>query len=274
MRPLVELERFFERLFERPTARLFKTRLQPIQIQRRIERAMENERLSTGGGTMVPNRFAVHLSPMDMDAIGEIAGSLAAELADAALTFARAHRYTLADRPQIELVSDPHIRPGEVRVVARYADAQRRERRRNVAIDPADADGAFPTAGPQSIEDTGAEPSEIGSHTAIFQVPLVAAPIARLREVRPDGSSRELTVDGRALTIGRASDNALVLQDARVSRHHARLQARRGALVLTDLGSTNGSRVNGANVGEVVLGEGDRIQLGDTVLIVESVPSA
>src|SRR2546426_1345 len=73
MRPLAELERFFERLFERPTARLFKTRLQPIQIQRRIERAMENERLSTGDGTMVPNRFAVHLSPMDMGAIGEIA---------------------------------------------------------------------------------------------------------------------------------------------------------------------------------------------------------
>ena len=274
MRPLAELERFFERLFERPTARLFKTRLQPIQIQRRIERALENERLPTGDGTMVPNRFAVHLSPMDMGAIGEIAGSLAAELADAALTFARAHRYTLADRPQVELVGDPDIRPGEVRVAARYADAQRRERRRNAAIDPAGAEGAFPSAGPQTIEDPESQPSDIGSHTAIFQIPLVAAPIARLREVRPDGSSRELTVDGRALTIGRASDNALVLQDARVSRHHARLHARRGALVLTDLGSTNGSRVNGANVGEVVLGEGDQIQLGDTVLIVESVPGA
>jgi pSer/pThr/pTyr-binding forkhead associated (FHA) protein len=41
--------------------------------------------------------------------------------------------------------------------------------------------------------------------------------------------------------------------------------------VLTDLGSTNGSRVNGARVDEVVLGEGDRIELGDTVLVVESV---
>jgi hypothetical protein len=263
MRPLAELERFFERLFERPTARLFRARLQPIQIQRRIERAMENDRLSGPDGTIVPNRFAVRLSPADMTGIGEIAGSLAAELADAALTFARAHRYTLADRPQVELVSDPHIRAGEVHVAARYADPAL-ERKRRRASDKALEEGSGEGDGPSQPDPP--------SHTAVFQVPVVSGPIARLREVRPDGSSRQITLDGRPLTIGRASDNSVVLPDGRVSRHHARLQARRGALVLTDLGSTNGSRVNGVAIDEVVLGEGDRIQLGDTILIVESVP--
>ena len=61
-----------------------------------------------------------------------------------------------------------------------------------------------------------------------------------------------------ALTIGRGSDNGLVLDDARVSRHHGRLQARRGTLVYTDPGSTNGSRVNGVRVDEIALGPGDR----------------
>ena len=42
MPPLTAVERFFERLFERPSARLFRARLQPIQIQHRIERAMES----------------------------------------------------------------------------------------------------------------------------------------------------------------------------------------------------------------------------------------
>ena len=42
MPPLAAIERFFERLFERPSARLFRTRVQPVQIQRRIERAMES----------------------------------------------------------------------------------------------------------------------------------------------------------------------------------------------------------------------------------------
>jgi pSer/pThr/pTyr-binding forkhead associated (FHA) protein len=63
-----------------------------------------------------------------------------------------------------------------------------------------------------------------------------------------------------------------VLADPRVSRHHARLQARRGTLVFTDLGSTNGSRVNGVRVDECALGTGDRVVVGDTVLLVEQLP--
>jgi pSer/pThr/pTyr-binding forkhead associated (FHA) protein len=57
-----------------------------------------------------------------------------------------------------------------------------------------------------------------------------------------------------------------------VSRRHGRLQARYGALVYTDLGSTNGTRVNGIRVDEIVLGAGDRILLGDTVVVVETLP--
>jgi pSer/pThr/pTyr-binding forkhead associated (FHA) protein len=105
----------------------------------------------------------------------------------------------------------------------------------------------------------------------VFAVPTVDAPLATLREIRPDGSVREVRLDGRPLSIGRASENDLVLRDSRVSRFHGRLQGRRGALVYTDLGSTNGSLVNGVPVTEVVLGEGDRIELGGTVLVVESV---
>ena len=87
---------------------------------------------------------------------------------------------------------------------------------------------------------------------------------------RRDGEEQVCEFDGSSLTIGRAADNDLVLADGRVSRHHARIAGRRGTLVYTDLGSTNGSRVNGATVGELVLGAGDRIELGDTTLMVEA----
>ena len=111
-----------------------------------------------------------------------------------------------------------------------------------------------------------------GPHdTMIFTVPKPLSPRARLRIRLPDGDIRTHDFDGTALTIGRASDNDLVLSDGRVSRHHARLTGRRGTLVYTDLGSTNGSRVNGVNVTELVLGEGDRLEIGDTVIVVEVV---
>jgi pSer/pThr/pTyr-binding forkhead associated (FHA) protein len=102
-------------------------------------------------------------------------------------------------------------------------------------------------------------------------VPRIDGPRATLREIRPDRSSRTLTFDGRPLTIGRAPDNGLVLRDGRASRHHARIDGRRGTLVLTDLGSTNGSFVNDRRVESIALGEGDRIRIGLTGLLVESI---
>jgi FHA domain-containing protein len=257
MRPLTAIERFFERLFERPSARLFRARLQPVQLQRRIERAMETERMSGADRTMVPNRFRVHLNPADLAGFGEFSVSLAAELADGALGFARSHRYSLVDRPRVDLVADPAVPVGEVVVRARFADP--------------DPSAPLPAGEPATGDE--ADPASLVQHTRtmVFEVPVVAGPVARLREIRPDGTQREVELDGALLTIGRANDNGLVIHDSRISRHHARLQARRGTLVLTDLGSTNGCRVNGARVDEVVLGEGDRIELGDTVLVVESV---
>ena len=63
------------------------------------------------------------------------------------------------------------------------------------------------------------------------------SPSAILRAIGPDGREHDVRIDGTLLTIGRAADNGLVLDDAAVSRHHARLAARHGVLVLTDLGS-------------------------------------
>lgn len=254
MRLLTAVERFFERLFERPSARLFRARLQPVQIQRRIERAMEHGRLSGAERTLVPNRFRVSLNPVDLEAFAGMTAGLAAELADAALSFARAHRFTLADRPRVDLVADPQIVLGEVGVHASFEDPD---------LKPTGAPGAPGASGVgQAVPPDG---------TMVFAVPTVDSPLATLREIRPDGSVREVRLDGRPLSIGRASENGLVLRDSRVSRFHGRLQGRRGALVYTDLGSTNGSLVNGVPVTEVVLGEGDRIELGGTVLVVESV---
>ena len=103
----------------------------------------------------------------------------------------------------------------------------------------------------------------------VFTVPRPSAPAARLRIIDRDGEEHLHVFDGSGLTIGRAADNDLVLPDGRVSRHHARIAGRRGTLVYADLGSTNGSRVNGVQVGELVLGAGDRIEVGDTVIVVE-----
>ncbi|MFN3649303.1 MAG: FHA domain-containing protein [Armatimonadota bacterium] len=76
---------------------------------------------------------------------------------------------------------------------------------------------------------------------------------------------------GGTVTIGREEDNRIRLADAKVSRHHARIEPRSGAWVLRDLGSRNGTRVNGVRVVRSGLLPGDVIAVGDTLLIVEAV---
>jgi hypothetical protein len=234
------VERFIERLVERPSARLFRTRLQPIQVLRRIERAMEGGRGAEGQRDLVPDAFRVRLHPQDLAAL-PAPEETAAELASGALTFARSHRYALRGRPSVTLQPDPTLRLGEV------------------DVDPA--------VSPAAAVNVGDELAESG--TRVFEVPVVDAPDAVIEVREPGRSARRVILSGAPMRIGRAPECELVLKDSRVSRRHARLQARGGVLVLTDLGSTNGTRVNGHRVTEVVLGAGDRIQVGETSIVVD-----
>jgi hypothetical protein len=254
MPPLAAIERFFERLFERPSARLFRTRVQPVQIQRRIERAMETGRRPTADRSLVPNRFIVHLHPDELAGFDGVADELASGLADEALSFARVHHYALADRPQVDLVADPTIPRSDIRVEARFSS--------QAANGPGTHDdGSAASAAPSGHADP--------TPTVVFTVPQSTAPRAVLRVTDPDGRSRVFNIEAGGLTIGRAEDNDLVARDGRVSRHHGRIVGRRGTLVYADLGSTNGSKVNGEPVTEVVLGVDDQLEIGDTILVLE-----
>lgn len=321
---LADIERLFERIFERSTARLFRAHLQAVQLERRVERSMERARSTQGGRTIVPARYRVRLHPDDLADVAAQSGgpeALAGRLADATLAFARSHGYHLPGRPSVALVSDPAVQRGVVEVDAvaaapRPAPSSTQPPAGQAAASPpvpdmpviaprspADAASAGPGArldaaaapAPAPAPLPGPVPSPVlpplpepalepvivprpggirgdGTETLVFRRPAPAPTRAVLRVTGKDGSERTIEVDGNPLTLGRASDNGLVLGDARVSRHHARLQARRGTLVFTDLGSTNGSRVNGVRVDECALGTGDRVLVGDTVLVVEQLP--
>lgn len=95
----------------------------------------------------------------------------------------------------------------------------------------------------------------------------------RLRVERGSNSGQSYTVEGAGATIGRREGNTIVLGDSRVSGQHARIEARDGGLYVTDLGSSNGTRVNGMSVtGSQPLRPGDVLQVGDTELRVEGPP--
>ncbi len=78
----------------------------------------------------------------------------------------------------------------------------------------------------------------------------------------------------RRVTIGRSSDNDVVLRDFSVSRHHARIDLEDGVARIFDLESTNGVKVNEAFVASAPVAAGDQLVVGSFVLMIEEVAGA
>jgi hypothetical protein len=245
---LSRVEAFLERFLEAPAGRLGAS-IQPISLAKRIERAMDTNKTYGNAGVIVPNRYDLHLHPSDFEAFASYRGALEDDLAHGVLARARHERYTLVARPRVRIVADDATRRGEIRVAANVDDDR--------------LDDAHPDARPD------AEPMPSGSDTMVFAHPSGGpAPDSARRAylmVSTRGSRPvQFNLGGPLIGIGRASDNDVIVDDPMVSRHHCQLKLQHGAYSFTDLGSRNGSTVNGQTVSQIALGPNDVIRIGDT----------
>jgi len=83
-----------------------------------------------------------------------------------------------------------------------------------------------------------------------------------------DGGSKVFVIRQARTTIGRAGDNSLVIHDPDVSSHHAEIVVSGGAFLLRDLGSANGTFLNGERIDEAPVYQGDDIVIGSTRLMI------
>lgn len=238
------IEETVSRLLEGTTARLFRVRLQPVQIAKRLIRAMEANQTVSVDRTFAPNSYVVSLGPRDHAEFARFRASLEADLAQAVLAGARERDLVLVAFPRVRLQRAEDLRPGEMRVQCAVVDE---------------------TGQPVKPEEAAAAPA---GHTQILDRSAMQAarPTALRASLEIQGEGRSYALAGATLTIGRGPDNDVVLDDRRVSRRHAEIRLRLGRHTLYDLGSTNGTFVNGRRVSEVVLSDGDRVILGAATL--------
>ncbi len=131
----------------------------------------------------------------------------------------------------------------------------------------------MPTTPAAGLDQPLAPPSSEPALAALDQ-PLAAGPLFTLRVIEGSDADigREYQVyEGRACVIGRSLSANFVLMDAKISRHHCELKIERGAIVVTDLNSANGTVVNGERIGRGVMNPGDYLRLGFTVIGCEPV---
>jgi pSer/pThr/pTyr-binding forkhead associated (FHA) protein len=79
-------------------------------------------------------------------------------------------------------------------------------------------------------------------------------------------AGRIVALPSQMVTVGRAPDNDVVVGDPATSGHHGRIEVRNGFFWISDLGSTNGTLVNGEPVIEKQLADGDKIAIGQSMI--------
>lgn len=240
---LSRVEAFLERFLEAPAGRLGAS-IQPISLSKRIERAMDTNKTYGQAGVIVPNHYALHLHPSDYEGFASYRNALEDDLAHGVLARARHERYSLVARPRVTIVADGATRRGEIRVAANVVD-ERGDTPREAQPLPTGSDTMVLTAS------TGAETPESARRAFLMVSTRGSLPV-------------HFDLGGALIGIGRASDNDVIVDDPMVSRHHCQLKLQHGAYSFTDLGSRNGSTVNGQPVSQIALGPGDIIRVGDT----------
>jgi hypothetical protein len=251
MSVLKSLESKIAGLVEGTFSRAFRSEVRPVEIARKLAREMEEHKTLSLSHTYVPNEYRVFLSPRDRERFMEVEDALVSELTGYLLEHARRERLVLMSRPVVEFETDDRLGLGEFGIQARVV---------NPEPEVADEPPAPESSGRTMIYSTAGRMAE----------PLEERAGQRRQTALLLMGGKRLVVGPTGATMGRSRECDVMVEDPNVSRTHAEVRPRGGSWVLTDLGSTNGSRLNGRRVeGTEVLKPGDEIELGTTLLTFE-----
>lgn len=251
---LQQFERRLEGAVEGFFARAFRSGLQPLELAKAVQRYIADNQHVSADGVVVPNVFRVAVAIKDHERLSTLGASLPRELGGVVAQTAAERGWMLRGPVKVRIDPDPAVRVGRYQLQGRVE-----------AVDPALA----ASRSPQGRTPAGRPAPDRIDRTQVVSKP----PTGRLRLVvrSGDGSGTMVAVTGNRMTVGRHAGCSLVIQDGTVSREHAALVRRGDDWWVVDLGSTNGTRVNGTGAAEQVVHPGDQIEFGGvTVELVEA----
>lgn len=242
MKLLDILERTVERVIQGPVDSIFRQEIQPAEIERRLERAMLDNRRRASGANILPNAFTVDLSPEDFATIEPYKSSLIRRLESWLTEKAEDHNGTLLDRMQVD------IREND------------RARRRRPIVSASITDIGSDFARPRRRSSTPA-----AERTQTYQV-VRDGGTCSLRLLTGNQAGTTFSIPAGESTLGRSHDADIRIEANDVSRQHLRIERHGIRVQITDLGSTNGTRVNGEPTRQATLRNGDEIIVGTQAL--------
>lgn len=285
--PLSKFEAFMQRIVEGPFAFLFPSKLQPTEVARKLERALEDNSLLQGEGRhLAPDIYDIYLSIKDHQQMTPIEGTLKRDWQEHLIQYARQHHYTLRADPILRLHAKRDLRAGAIRIEAQLRDrnaggsegggmatqaisAEQLEQLRKALLPGQQLPGIDKSPAVSAPQQNAASTRYAARPAEIPQTPPVAPPAQALPQAwltirSPQTPQKVFRIEKQVVNIGRQLSNDIIVEDKRVSRYHAQIKYQAdGQFTIFDLGSTNGITVNGVpHLRQHLLRTGDRFTIG------------
>ena len=235
------MEKGIERAVNGAFAKAFRSEVQPVEIASALKREVDDRAtIVARGRTLVPNTFVVELGPADHGRLGEWEEALGDELRDVVREHAGQQEYTFVGPITVAFEEAQDLDTGLFRVRSSTTKGQVQ-------------------AAPRSADQMG---------RPVAQAPAPARSAALHVSLDVEGRSHQ--VSSPVTVLGRGAEADVVVDDAGVSRRHAEVHTDGQQVRVVDLGSTNGTFVDGERVGRqgAPLADGSRITVGRTRIVV------
>jgi len=241
--------------------RVLRSGVRPIELAEALQEYLRDHQQATDDGVQVPNVLRITLGTKDHQRLARYGVALPRALGTVVVETVAEEGWQLLGPVKVRIDRDELVKVGAYRLVGR--------------IEPVDGWGPEPvTQAPTSAATpVHATSSTVGDvAVAVPAQPMSSAadaggvtdPTLTVRTGVDAGAT--LVLNGRRVTVGRGSSCDLVVRDTTVSREHAAFVQRGDVWWVLDLGSTNGTRINGLRAAEHPVTPGDRIELGDVVV--------
>jgi hypothetical protein len=248
-------ERTVQRALERPFTRLTGSKLQPVEVARVLGKELVANRRVSIDRVYAPNWFHAELAEGDFRQFEPFLHQLQREIAEDLIRQARRRGFIFVGDVTVELLASASLRAGDILATAEVRETA-------AAAPPTDGAPVARTSVFRTIDAPPTDPSPQAGAPA----PADDAPTIIVRDEH--GREQRLRMPGGMLRLGRGLDNDVILDGLSISRAHARL-VRDGELFIEDLGSRNGTFVNGERIRRCRVGPGDRVRLGAAELRIE-----
>jgi hypothetical protein len=258
--------------------------LQPAELARKLVKEMEDHKVSRSRHVSVRNRYTIFLCPEDYERLRDHEEQLLVKLERHLSKHVRSKKYEISGDVSVAMTVDRDLRLGRFGILAErnapgFAEQdlpvrlRQEQQARAEQVVPARAEQVAPAraervalAPAPRLTAVRAEPVD-GATKIIPAADAADLGLARQTIVISAGNGAKEFNQGRVI-LGRARDVDYVIDNPDVSRRHAALFWSDGDIVLEDLGSTNGTMVNGYPISSTVVGPGDVVVIGDCRLTV------